>query len=397
MARVHHIVDPLVNVDDRVLELVERKGMGHPDSLVDTIATYLSIQYSKYTMEHFGHVYHHNIDKVTLSGGGSEPRFGGGEIIEPVIVDFVGRAIRSKDEKQIPIYILANDVTREVVTRNVSEKYVVKIDTWKVKKGSKDLIDIIEKSAREGTTPKANDTSYATAWAPYSKQEQLVIDIENYMRTKLKKKYKFIGSDIKIMSKRIKEELVINIAVAFIDEHVNSLDEYLNGKEAILEEITNRFNLNKDKVYINTADMINGKNDFSIYLTVTGSSSESGDDGQVGRGNRVTGLISAYRPQTLEAIAGKNPTNHVGNFYNIWAMKIAEEIYKETGVRNNVLIVSTIGKPIDDCDVFVSTESEVKKSIIDRKIDEVISSWQDILKDILNLRVKYYPYCYIPK
>jgi S-adenosylmethionine synthetase len=59
------------------------------------------------------------------------------------------------------------------------------------------------------------------------------------------------------------------------------------------------------------------------YLTVTGLSAESGDDGQVGRGNRVNGLIAPYRPMSLEAAAGKNPVTHVGKLYNIIAMRIA--------------------------------------------------------------------------
>jgi S-adenosylmethionine synthetase len=50
----------------------------------------------------------------------------------------------------------------------------------------------------------------------------------------------------------------------------------------------------------------------TVYLTVTGTSAEAGDDGEVGRGNRVNDLITPYRPISLEAAAGKNPVTHVG-------------------------------------------------------------------------------------
>jgi S-adenosylmethionine synthetase len=51
--------------------------------------------------------------------------------------------------------------------------------------------------------------------------------------------------------------------------------------------------------------------------------------GRVGRGNRVCGLITPYRPMTLEAAAGKNPYNHVGKLYNLCAQQICERIVSE--------------------------------------------------------------------
>jgi S-adenosylmethionine synthetase len=87
-----------------------------------------------------------------------------------------------------------------------------------------------------------------------------------------------------------------------------------------------------------------------FYLTVTGTSAEAGDDGQVGRGNRVTGVITPGRPMTLEAAAGKNPVSHVGKLYNVAADLIAADL---VAVLPDVsaaecTLVSRIGSPIDE-------------------------------------------------
>ena len=64
----------------------------------------------------------------------------------------------------------------------------------------------------------------------------------------------------------------------------------------------------------------------SLYLTVTGTSAEAGDDGEAGRGNRINGLIVPFRPMTMESVAGKNPVTHVGKLYNIVASLIAQRL-----------------------------------------------------------------------
>jgi S-adenosylmethionine synthetase len=129
-----------------------------------------------------------------------------------------------------------------------------------------------------------------------------------------------------------------------------------------------------------------------VYLTVSGTSAECGDDGGIGRGNRVTGLIAPARPNTLEAIAGKNPNKHVGNFYNVWAGKIANEIWRRFKVMNDVQLVSTIGKPITECDVFVRTTAEVVKDDITDVVQNVVDSYEKITKEIITGKIDMYPY-----
>ena len=86
-----------------------------------------------------------------------------------------------------------------------------------------------------------------------------------------------------------------------------------------------------------------------MYLSVLGTSAEDADSGQVGRGNRVNGVISLNRPMGTEAAAGKNPVSHVGKIYNILTHKIANDIYQKTkGIKEvYIWMCSQIGQPID--------------------------------------------------
>jgi len=99
-------------------------------------------------------------------------------------------------------------------------------------------------------------------------------------------------------------------------------------------------------VNVNTADQPE-KN--AVYLTLTGTSAEGGDDGNTGRGNRVNGLITPNRQMSLEATAGKNAHSHVGKIYNVAAKKMAERIYEETGGLKEIYVrlLSQIGRPIN--------------------------------------------------
>ncbi|MCX7841342.1 MAG: methionine adenosyltransferase, partial [Anaerolineae bacterium] len=45
-------------IDSLPVEIVERKGIGHPDSLCDGMAERISVEYSKWCLEHFGMILH---------------------------------------------------------------------------------------------------------------------------------------------------------------------------------------------------------------------------------------------------------------------------------------------------------------------------------------------------
>ncbi|HSQ18889.1 MAG TPA: methionine adenosyltransferase, partial [Blastocatellia bacterium] len=140
------------------------------------------------------------------------------------------------------------------------------------------------------------------------------------------------------------------IACAMIGRHLAYLDDYLAEKaavEKIVRELAMQHGFSRCDVSVNAAD---DPSEGTVYLTVTGTSAEAGDDGQVGRGNRINGLITPCRPMSLEAAAGKNPVTHVGKIYNVVARDIAEILVASAPkiIAAQFLMVSRISAPVTD-------------------------------------------------
>lgn len=338
------------------VELVERKGVGHPDYIADSASEAASRALSRYYMEKFGTILHHNLDKTLLVGGQSNPKFGGGTMLEPIYIIVAGRAtteVRTNDGiVKVPFGRIIVESIREWIKRSMRyldpDSHVI-ID-YMVRKGSADLVTVFE--AGKSAMPLANDTSIGVGYAPLTTLEKLVFETERLLNSpEYKKKNPAVGEDIKVMGLRRDKEIALTIAAAIIDKEVADKYEYLKAKEDIVEAVKELgaaiapdFNL---KVFVNTADLPERD---SFYLTVTGTSAEHGDDGATGRGNRANGLIPPMRPMSMEATAGKNPVNHVGKIYNVVARKIAEKIYSAYEQYFSdvyVELLSQIGKPID--------------------------------------------------
>ena len=335
----------------REIEIVERKGIGHPDSVSDGIAESVSRALSKYYLKEYGKILHHNTDQVEVVGGQSAPTFGGGKVLEPTYILLSGRATTKVGNDRIPFKSIAIKATREYLKSNFDHLDLdadVMIDC-RIGHGSVDLTEIYDTSKL-----RANDTSFGVGFAPYSDTERLVYETEKYINSReFKKKLPAIGYDIKVMGFRQKESINLTVAAAYVDKFVKDDPEYFSIKEELREHITKQAEALTDKpvkIYINTADEEDGKGT-GHYLTVTGLSMENGDDGSVGRGNRVTGLITPYRPMSMEAAAGKNPVTHVGKLYNVLSNLIAQDVVKEHGddvQEVHLRIVSQIGRRIDD-------------------------------------------------
>ena len=159
-----------------------------------------------------------------------------------------------------------------------------------------------------------------------------------------------LGEDVKVMGVRTGEKLALTVACALVSGHVTDLDDYRNKKAAIAPlaiAAAREAGANEIEVAVNAAD---GDTESSVYLTVTGLSAEAGDDGQVGRGNRLNGLITPFRPMSLEAAAGKNPVTHVGKLYNLAANRIAQATVAEVpgAVEAYCWLLGRIGHPIDE-------------------------------------------------
>ncbi len=330
-------------IEKQPIELVERKGVGHPDSICDGIAESVSRALSREYIERYGSILHHNTDQVELVGGASNPVFGGGEMITPVYILLSGRATTRIGEERIPVPEIAINAAREYLEatlKHMDLSWFAEIDQ-RIGEGSADLQHVF----KEKGIPKSNDTSFGVGYAPLSLTEQLVLETERYINGKLGMKE--IGEDVKVMGLRNKEDITLTIAAAIVSKHVNDINEYKDVIERLYEKVgkfTSELAGKKINIYVNTAD---DYRDESVYLTYSGTSAEQGDDGSVGRGNRANGLITPYRPVSLEATSGKNPVNHVGKIYNLLTNEIAKEIAEEGAEEVHVRIMSQIGKPID--------------------------------------------------
>ncbi len=383
-----------IPVPDLKVEIVERKGKGHPDTLCDKAAEELSVRLSEYYLETFGRVQHHNVDKVLLVGGQSNARFGGGDVIEPIYLLLSGRAVDVVDkdyERQVPVGKFAVEHTREWLSGDLPNLDVnsdIIID-YKIRAGSTDLVGNFDEDTG---IPRANDTSFGVGYAPLSPTENLVLEAEQLLNHGYtKKKWPQIGEDIKVMGTRVGEKIHLQVAAAIISTKTKDAEEYASVMEGIRDLLANTATKITDmevEVDVNTADV---PAEGLYYLTVTGTSAEHGDDGQVGRGNRANGLITPYRPMTLEAAAGKNPVSHVGKTYNVAAREIVGKVVEEHPDIAQVYcyIVSQIGAPITEpkainIELYGNCDVDKVRASIESICDEVISKlpsvWEGFVK-----------------
>jgi S-adenosylmethionine synthetase len=338
--------------EEREIEIVERKGLGHPDTICDLVCESVSQALSQYYLKRFGSVLHHNLDKGLLIAGRSQPKFGGGKILEKIKIIVAGRATDRVGKIKIPVKEIAERAVKNCLieilnsSSGVIKNFEISID---YKPGAANLQEVFRRSNKIAL---ANDTSFGVAHGPLSKTEKLTLDVANLINSpKFIKKFPFVGRDIKVMTLRKKENVFVTFTIPYIDRFIKDVKEYFEVKEKmrgkIEKYIQRKFNFKSIKVFHNTLDNLKAEREEEIYLTVLGLSAEQGDDGQVGRGNRVSGLITPCREMSLEAAAGKN-VNHPGKLYQILAHLIAQEIGKINGVKEcSVRILSQIGKPLD--------------------------------------------------
>ncbi|TQD26983.1 methionine adenosyltransferase [Methanolobus vulcani] len=343
--KVEHLIE--TPVEKQQIELVERKGVGHPDSISDGLAEAMSRALCKEYIEKCGAVLHHNTDETQIVAGRSNPQFGGGEVIQPIYTLLVGRATKEFNGVEIPAEAVALKAAKNYLRNTIVDLDLegdIILDC-KLGTGSSDLRDVFQRDR----VPVANDTSFGVGHAPFSELEQIVYDSERMLITDLKKKIPGIGTDIKVMGLRDNDDIQLTICCGMVGSYVDDMDHYLNIKEEMVDYVTDLALKRTDRkvtTYINAADNIEAN---SVFLTVTGTSAEMGDDGSVGRGNRCNGLITPNRPMSMEATSGKNPINHIGKIYNLLSTQMAKDIVKAVPDVEDVYIklLSQIGQPID--------------------------------------------------
>jgi S-adenosylmethionine synthetase len=345
------ILSSLEIVDDTV-EVVERKGLGHPDTICDALAEALSRSLCREYRQRFGAILHHNVDKALLCGGSAAPAFGGGTVTRPIDIYLAGRATCAVGTEVVPISQIAADSSRAWLDANLhaldAQRHVRIHDL--IRPGSQDLQMLFARRERRDMA-LANDTSVGVGHAPLSPLERLVLVVEQRItgRDRVRDNPAW-GEDVKIMGIRCGDSVQLTVSCAMIGRYLANMDDYLGQKgalEKLVHGVAAEHGFAACEVAVNVADDIATG---SVYLTVTGTSAEAGDDGQVGRGNRVNGLITPCRPMSLEAAAGKNPITHVGKIYNVVARDIAEALVATVPEisRAQCLMVSSIGTPVSE-------------------------------------------------
>lgn len=405
-------------VGDCEVELVERKGIGHPDSLADGIAEAVSRSLCRMYLEEVGEILHHNVDQNEISGGQSEAWFGGGRVLDPPYILLLGRAVDEAvmpDRRlKLPVRDAAVKAARTYLKENFHDPRLISdcgfsiaediIVDARMGKGSQDLLRNYQRAvarcppAHRVCRP-ANDTSLGVGYAPLSETERLTFEMERFINGELKSVHGLnaTGKDVKVMAARNGERIHLTIACAMISSRTNSAAEYRNIIDQMgslcaqkAQDLVGR----EVGISINQADDISSDDPSDHYLTITGLSLENGDDGSVGRGNRVNGLITPFRPMSTEAAAGKNPVTHIGKLYNILAGQIASRIIDEAGeeVREaRVHLLSQIGSPIDlpaMASVELIAESDAAYERWKRRAEEIADWSLEGIEDLTGQIVK---------
>ena len=353
-------VEPLDKkpVEQQEIEMVERKGLGHPDYIIDSACEEASILLSHYYFQEFGKILHHNLDKGLLVGGRAYNTFGYGRLEEPITIIIAGRASTSVKTPTgvtlIPYKEIITNAVRNMIRRNfrfLDFDQHIQLEI-RVRESSPDLKAVVEASTE---MPLANDTSYGVGFYPLTTLENLVLNTERHLNSpQFKLRVKESGEDVKVMGLRRGRRIILTVADGIVSNLTKDRDHYISVKQALkqeVEDIAARLAPDYDvEVYVNTADRYGEGVRYEVfYLTCTGTSAEHGDDGNTGRGNRANGLITPNRQMSLEATAGKNPISHVGKIYNVLASLTAKRIYEETKAVKEVYVrmLSQIGKPLN--------------------------------------------------
>jgi S-adenosylmethionine synthetase len=341
-----------LQLHDEPVEIVERKGLGHPDTICDALAEMLSRVLCREYLNRFGLILHHNVDKMLLCAGSAVASFGGGNVLAPMHIYLGGRAVSEMKGARIPIAEIAVESAKAWLKANMHA-----LDTerdvqvhQRIQPGSVDLQSLF--SWRRGAdVALANDTSIGVGHAPLSRLERLVLATERRINGRDRAaQHPAWGEDVKVMGFRRDQRVDLTVACAMIGRHLSDIDGYLAEKMAIADLVRN---LAAEQGFVSCDVGVNLADNpaaGSVYLTVTGTSAEAGDDGQVGRGNRVNGLITPCRPMSLEAAAGKNPVSHVGKIYNVVAQQIANSLVGISAeiIKAECLMVSKIGAPVTE-------------------------------------------------
>ena len=407
-------INEKTKIDNQRFEVVETKGKGHPDNICDTLAEKISANYSKYCIKNFGVILRHMIDKLSILGGGSKVKFGGGEMTSPIKILVNGRFTdRFQTEKINYMSIVETtikDYFKELFPLLDVEKFLIIIDNTHHNEGPgvvynenntsnnerKKFFEVIDKNdlKSHNNHNRCNDTSTTVSYYPMSKLEKTVLDIERELNSKSYKNTKpWTGNDIKVMGIRKDNTVEITCCVPLISKYVSDCKDYSLKLKLIKEDIYSiifkNFQKEKIELFLNTRDNYE-KND--LYMTLIGSAIESGDEGAVGRGNRSRGVIPFNRNFSMEAACGKNPVYHTGKLFTTIGDLISKEIYDKYNIENSVYCTSRMGDLIEEpWNISIELSQKVSEKImeeIDIYVNQILKKHDIITKNIIERKIK---------
>ena len=382
-------------------EVVERKGLGHPDTLVDGIAEFSEVQYAKHCLERFGAIPHHNLDKAMLLGGLCLQQFGGNDFQSPLRMMFMGRASKSFGGEEIPLAGIQNEAARTYLKRVMphldttdprvygAESLTSDHSTRPFWFSPRSIEDLPEHLA---DIPLANDTATMISYWPLTPTEKLALDLEGYFYKNDEHgmptpRFEFVGQDIKAMCVRNGKHIDVTMAVPQVATYTPNMDTYLERREVLEKELqayAEEILDGENTVKVNmTTEGTTGKP--RLYMVTGGSCTDFGEEGAVGRGNKTHGIISSFRPNTMEAPHGKNPTYFVGKLLGYQADLIAKTVYETLGTRCQVVLQANFGDQLfDPSKIIVSTDKDIDR----RDVEAVVADCLSLGKETTNRIIK---------
>jgi len=371
------------DIEDLPYELVERKGIGHPDTMCDAIAERASRRYAEYCLAQFGRVAHHWFDKVMIFGGEADIDYGRGEMTKPYTVLFAGKGAYRFGDREIPLQRILFEATAEVLAEVTTgfdaDKHLVVqceiVDHQGAGRGHSRYRPQVLDDLIEIGDPRlvSNDCNLLHGYAPLSRLEQLVLGVEQHINgAEFKRVNPDTGWDVKVFGSRTEDRFKLIVNMPFLASRIFSLEQYFERKAACEAQITafcQQLLGFVPELLVNPTDR-NGK----PYLTALGSVADTGDVGVVGRGNRINGLITPMRSMSIEAPAGKNPLDHTGKLYGVLARDLAAEINRETGLAVETHVFTSKEAPLGAPDeVIVRVTGGEPDPSVEARIHEIVA------------------------
>ena len=374
------------------IEIIERKGLGHPDTLADKLAEECSRIYSNYCINNFGCILHHNFDKLYIGAGCFRYENGKTIMYQPIKVFINGRASNTMNGKKIDLEKMLVPVIKKYLSSvlprvdveneveiNINCTQNTKVHNWFTPENVNDVPD--------ATKVFANDTSLCVAHYPFTICEELALKAEKffwkYNDNYATPKFDDIGQDIKVMVSRVSKDITLTLCIPVYSDKFSNEDEYINiikkYEKLLSKEIKKIIGIEKYNLNVE----INRKTDggYIYYSLCKGSCLECGEEGIVGRGNNSQGIIPAFRSHTMEAPCGKNERYHTGRVLSFLANRTVKRIYEECGINCSLYcLTKNKNKLLEPFIMYLSVNKKEKISDIKKIIDEEFDEKTYLLK-----------------